>query len=154
MIPVFGYSQISDPNYDPKKMMQQNADKIEEVKSEIKSKGITEAELNAKLLDKGYNLKQLRPDQIEGMDKVQRKKYKHQIKLRRTRNLKSLRRKTIQRSLIKRRILKKQSRLIKIKKQSNLMILIFKMSFRIQLRKLLRLTLTISKRRQRCFQIH
>ena len=70
MIPVFGYSQISDPNYDPKKMMQQNADKIEEVKSEIKSKGITEAELNAKLLDKGYNLKQLRPDQIEGMDKV------------------------------------------------------------------------------------
>ena len=70
MIPIFGYSQISDPNYDPKKMMQQNADKIEEVKSEIKSKGITEAELNAKLLDKGYNLKQLRPDQIEGMDKV------------------------------------------------------------------------------------
>lgn len=54
----------------------------------------------------------------------------------------------------KERILKKQSRLIKIKKQSNLMILIFKMSFRIQLRKLLRLTLTISKRRQRCFQIH
>ena len=68
--PLIAISQITNPNNDPQKLMLQNADKIEDVRAEIKQKGISEAELNERLLEKGYNIKQLRADQIDSLDAV------------------------------------------------------------------------------------
>lgn len=70
LLPILGFSQVTNPNLDPQKVLEQNEDKINEVKAEIKAKGITEEELNAKLLEKGYNLKNLRPDQLQGLEDV------------------------------------------------------------------------------------
>lgn len=70
LFPLIGYGQITNPKPDPQKLLEQNADKIEDVKAEIKSKGISEEELNAKLIEKGYDLKNLRPEQLQGLEDV------------------------------------------------------------------------------------
>lgn len=65
-IPVISFGQIG--NIDPRTIMEQNADKIEKIRAEIKSKGITEEELNAKLKTKGYDLQNLRQDQLSTLE--------------------------------------------------------------------------------------
>lgn len=65
-IPVVSFGQTG--NIDPRAIMEQNADKIEKIRAEIKSKGITEDELNAKLKTKGYDLQNLRQDQLTTLE--------------------------------------------------------------------------------------
>lgn len=65
-LPALTYAQID--NKDMKMLMLQNSAKIDKIKADIKAKGITEAELTAKLKDRGIDLQNLKPDQINTLE--------------------------------------------------------------------------------------
>lgn len=65
-----GYSQVGIPGLDPNQLMQQNATKIAAAKAKLAQRGLSEEDLTKKLKEKGYDLQNLRPEQLPELEGV------------------------------------------------------------------------------------
>ena len=65
---LFVYLVTEAQVLDPQEILRQNADKIEVKRKEAASKGISEAELQQRLKEKGYDLSNLQPSQFTSLE--------------------------------------------------------------------------------------
>ena len=70
MTPFYLLCQLNQSSPEVQAMLMQNAAKIEAARKEALSKGISEDELRDKLLEKGYDLNNLKQSQLDGLEKA------------------------------------------------------------------------------------